>query len=421
MDTPAAGNQAPELDLPLAGVRVLDFSQFLAGPVAALRLADLGATVIKVERPVGGDIGRNLAFAGRRFDGDTISFHAMNRNKLGVTADLKDPTDLAWARQLVEHADVLVENFRPGVMSRLGLDFETASALNPRLVYASASGYGDSGPWRDRPGQDLLAQSISGLPWLSGGRDDGPVPMGLSVADHLTSCHLAHGVTALLFRRERTGRGGLVQTSLLEAMLDLQFELLSTHLNDASVSVARGGPHAAHAFLPAPYGTYRTADGYLALAMNPVPRLGRLLGLPELEAYGDEQQWWDHADEIADRLSARLATAATDHWLEVLDAADVWCAPVLTLEQLVASEGFAAIGMTQQVRRDGDGAAPSLTTTRSPIRVDGQALRSARAAPRLGEHDEQVRRELAAESVPEPAPGAAAEPAAEPGPVAVGR
>ncbi len=411
MDDPGAADPVPELDLPLTGVRVLDFSQFLAGPVAALRLADLGATVIKVERPVGGDIGRNLAFAGRRFDGDTISFHAMNRNKLGVTADLKDPADLAWVRRLVEHADVLVENFRPGVMNRLGLDFETASALNPRLVYASASGYGDTGPWRDRPGQDLLAQSISGLPWLSGGRDDGPVPMGLSVADHLTSCHLAHGVTALLFRRERTGRGGLVQTSLLEAMLDLQFELLSTHLNDASVTVARGGPHAAHAFLPAPYGTYRTADGYLALAMNPVPRLGRLLGLPELEAYGDEQQWWDHADEIADRLSTRLATAGTDHWLQVLDAADVWCAPVLTLEQLVASEGFAAIGMTQRVHRGGDEAAPPLTTTRSPIRVDGQALRSPRAAPRLGEHDELVRRELAAEAAPASAP--------EPGPVAV--
>jgi CoA:oxalate CoA-transferase len=393
MDTPA-----PELDLPLSGVRVLDFSQFLAGPVAALRLADLGATVIKVERPVGGDIGRKLAFAGRQFDGDTVSFHAMNRNKLGVTADLKSADDLVWVRRLIEHADVLVENFRPGVMARLGLDFGTVAELNPRLVYASASGYGDTGPWRDRPGQDLLAQSISGLPWLSGGREDGPVPMGLSVADHLTSCHLAQGVTALLFRRERTGRGGLVQTSLLESMLDLQFELLSTHLNDASVTVSRGGPHAAHAFLPAPYGTYRTADGYLALAMNPVPRLGRLLELPELEAYVDEQQWWDHADEIADRLSVRLAGEDTAHWLEVLDAADVWCAPVLTLEQLVASEGFAAIGMTQGVRRDtGAGEPQTLTTTRSPIRVDGHTLRSDRAAPRLGEHDEQVRREVGAD------------------------
>lgn len=388
---------SPEIDLPLAGIRVLDFSQFLAGPVAALRLADLGATVIKVERPAGGDIGRNLAFAGRRFDGDTVSFHAMNRNKLGVTADLKNDEHRAWVRTLITQADVLVENFRPGVMTRLGLGYETVAELNPRLVYASASGYGDHGPWRDRPGQDLLAQSISGLPWLSGAREDGPVPMGLSVADHLTSCHLAQGITALLVRRGRTGRGGLVQTSLLESMLDLQFELLSTHLNDSSVTVERGGRHSAHAFLPAPYGTYRTADGYLALAMNPVPRLGRLLDLPELEAYLDEQQWWDHADEIADRLSERLVTAETAHWLEVLDAADVWCAPVLTLEQLVASEGFAAIGMTQLVHRhDDQGRSQVLTTTRSPIRVDGHELRSDRAAPRLGEHDAEVRRELAA-------------------------
>jgi CoA:oxalate CoA-transferase len=392
-------SMSPEVDLPLAGVRVLDFSQFLAGPVAALRLADLGATVVKVERPAGGDIGRNLAFAGRRLDGDTISFHAMNRNKLGVTADLKDPEDLAWIRTLIERSDVLVENFRPGVMDRLGLGPAEVAELNPRLVYASASGYGDTGPWRDRPGQDLLAQSISGVPWLSGGRDDGPVPMGLSVADHLTSIHLAHGVTALLLRRARTGRGGRIQTSLLESMLDLQFELLSTHLNDATVTVSRGGPHSAHAFLPAPYGTYRTADGYLALAMNPVPKLGRLLGLPELEAYTEEPQWWEHADEIADRLTERLATADTAHWLEVLDAADVWCAPVLTLEQLVASEGFAAIAMTQEVHRlDAAGRPLTIRTTRSPLRIDGHELRSDRGAPRLGEHDDQVRHDLAVES-----------------------
>ena len=384
-----------DVDLPLDGIRVLDFSQFLAGPVAALRLADLGATVIKVERPVVGDIGRNLAFAGRRFDGDTVSFHAMNRNKLGVTADLKDPHDLEWIRRLIMTADVLIENFRPGVMARIGLDFESVEALNPRLIYGSISGYGDTGPWRDRPGQDLLAQSMTGLPWLSGGRDHGPVPMGLSVADHLASCHLAQGVTALLLRRARTGRGGLVQTSLLESMLDLQFELLSTHLNDPSVTVARGGDRSAHAFLPAPYGTYPTSDSYLALAMNPVPVLGRLLELPELEDYVDEQQWWDHADEIATLIATRLATETNAHWLRVLDAADIWCAPVLTLEELVASDGFEAIAMTQQVRRSGassasDSEAPGLTTTRSPIRVDGRSLRNGRAAPRLGEHNAVV-------------------------------
>lgn len=381
----------PNPDLPLTGVRVLDFSQFLAGPVAALRLADLGATVIKIERPGVGDIGRQLAFAGRSADGDTISFHAMNRNKLGITADLKDPADLARMRQLVTTADVLVQNFRPGVMERIGLDYASAAELNPRLIYASASGYGDSGPWRDRPGQDLLAQSVSGLPWLNGGAVEGPIPVGLSIADHLTSCHLAQGITALLFRRERTGRGGLVQTSLLEATLDLQFELLSTHLNDPTVTVQRAGDHLAHAFLPAPYGTYPTADGYLALAMNPVTKLGRLVGIAELEVMTDAQQWWDDRDRIAELLAERLATRTTTEWLALLDAEDVWCAPVLRLEELVASEGFEAIGMTQTVHRAAavtdSGADLTLTTTRSPIRIDGLPLRAGRPAPKLGEHN----------------------------------
>jgi CoA:oxalate CoA-transferase len=386
--------------LPLEGVYVLDFSQFLAGPVAALRLADLGATVIKIERPAGGDIGRRLAFAGRSADGDTISFHAMNRNKLGITADLKDPNDLERVRALLSKADVLIHNFRPGVMERIGLDYGSVRELNPGLVYASATGYGDIGPWRDRPGQDLLAQAVSGLPWLSGSRESGPVPVGLSIADHLTSCHLAQGVTALLVRRARTGLGGQVQTSLLESMLDLQFELLSTHLNDPSVTVRRNGPHSAHAFLPAPYGTYPTQDGYLALAMNPVPKIGQLLGIDYLQSLTDEQTWWDRQEEIEELLAAHFKTGTTQQWLDILNAADVWCAPVLTLEQLVAHDGFSAIGMTQQIQRPAgvteSGEDVVLTTTRSPIRIDGQALTSTKPAPKLGQHNDQVSPDLLA-------------------------
>lgn len=376
---------------------MLDFSQFLAGPVAAMRLADLGARVIKIERPGIGDIGRTLAFAGKSADGDTISFHAMNRNKESVAADLKDPADLAWVKHLVTRADVLIQNFRPGVMERIGLDYESVRQLNPSLVYASATGYGDTGPWKDRPGQDLLAQSVSGMPWLSGSRDDGPVPVGLSIADHLMSCHIAEGVTALLVRRFRTGQGGHVQTSLLEAMLDLQFELLSTHLNDASVTVARGGQHSANAFLSAPYGTYPTSDGYLALAMNPVDRIGELLGITELAAMTDPAVWWEKQDAISELLAAHFALETTDHWLAILDPADVWCAPVLTLEQLVEHDGFAAIGMTQQISRDPIGAEPrvTLTTTRSPLRIDGEPLTGSRPAPRLGQHTESVRAEFA--------------------------
>src|SRR6478735_78539 len=267
-------------DLPLHETVVLDFSQFLAGPVAALRLADLGARVIKVERPLTGEIGRTLAFGGRWSDGDTLSFHAMNSNKEAAIADLKDPDDLAQVKRLVACADVLIQNFRPGVMERLGLDYESVRALNPGLVYGSASGYGDVGPWATRPGQDLLAQSVSGLPWVSA-TTDRPVPVGLALADHLMSCHLAEGVTALLVRKARTGRGGLVETSLLEGMLDLQFELLTTRLSDPDPV-----PYSA------PAGIYPTADGHLAIAMTSVGQLGGLLGSTELAAYDDPATWW---------------------------------------------------------------------------------------------------------------------------------
>lgn len=384
---------------PLEGILVLDFSQFLAGPVAAVRLADLGARVIKIERPVTGDIGRTLAFAGRSADGDTISFHAMNRNKDGFTADLKDAGDLTRVRELVRRADVIIQNFRPGVMERIGLDYPSVQAINPGLIYGSASGYGEVGPWKDRPGQDLLAQAVSGLPWLSGSVDDGPVPVGLSIADHLTSCHLAQGITALLVRRARTGKGGLVQTSLLEAMVDLQFELLSTHLNDPTVTVIRHpGKRSANAFLPAPYGTYPTADGFLALAMNPVTRLGELIDIPELVALTDPESWWTEQRHIEKLLTERLITASTADWLSLLEAADVWCAPVLTLEELVAHDGFRAIEMTQTVIRHAAGTDNGqdlhLVTTRSPIRVDGRTLTSDRAAPKLGQHNAEIGQEF---------------------------
>lgn len=390
MTTPESG--AP---LPLDGFLVLDFSQFLAGPVAALRLADLGARVIKIERPGTGDIGRGLAFAGARAGGDTVSFHAMNRGKQSVAADLKDPDQLAFVRRLVEQADVVVENFRPGVMARLGLDYEAIRAVNPGIVYGSITGYGDTGPWTGRPGQDLLAQSISGLPWLQA--DPEPTAFGISIADHLASCHLAHGITALLLRRLRTGIGGQVQTSLLEAMLDLQFEMLSVRLTEpAAITTRPRGPHSAHTYLPAPYGVYPTADGHLSIAMNPVPQLGELLEIPALVELTDPESWWAEREQIETLLAARLRTGTTEHWLTVLDAADVWCAPLHTVDELVAHEGFHAIDMVQTLaREETDGERTEVTTTRLPIRLDGERIWGRSGAPVLGADTEQVHAELA--------------------------
>jgi CoA:oxalate CoA-transferase len=383
--------------LPLDGMLVLDFSQFLAGPMAAMRLGDLGARVIKVERPQGGDIGRRLAFAGVVEDGDTLSFHITNRNKESYAADLKNADDREGVWALVRRADVIVQNFRPGIMERLGFGYEAVAAVNPGIVYASVSGYGAEGPWKDRPGQDLLAQCLSGLPYLNGSEDDPPVPVGIALADMIASIHLSSGITAALLRRERTGKGGRVETSLLESMLDLQFELLSAHLGDPAIRVMRGTRNTAHAFLQAPYGVYPTSDGYLAIAMTSVPELGALIGLESLEQYQDPETWWTEQTAITRALADFLATGTTDHWLEILDAADVWCAPVLTLPDLVAHEGFRALDMAQQTERpDLKGGKPvTIQTLRTPVRFDGRPIKHSRGAPRLGEHTATIRAEFA--------------------------
>ncbi|MGH7214976.1 MAG: CaiB/BaiF CoA transferase family protein, partial [Tepidisphaeraceae bacterium] len=292
------------MKLPLDGLTVLDFSQFLAGPLAALRLADMGARVIKVERPGAGDLCRQLYISNVELDGDSTLFHTINRNKESFAANLKDPAELSKVKKLVVRADVMIHNFRPGVMERIGLDYPASRALNPKLVYGTVTGWGNEGPWKDLPGQDLLAQSRSGLVWLSGDAAQGPVPMGLAVADMIAGHALAQGVLACLVRRGISGEGGLVETSLIEAAMDFQFEVLTTHLNDGGKLPQRSAVNNGHAYLAAPYGIYATADGFLAIAMNPVTKLGELLDLPSLTEYRDPKSWFTHRDEIKAKLAA---------------------------------------------------------------------------------------------------------------------
>ena len=307
---------------PLEGLLVLDFAQFLAGPWAATRLADLGARVIKIERPGTGDIGRHLYISNLSLDGDSTLFHSINRNKQSFAADLKNSADLAKVKQLIARADVMIQNFRPGVMERLGLGPADCATLNPRLVYGVVTGYGPTGPWVDKPGQDLLAQSLSGLAHLNGNADQPPMPCGLAVADLTASAHLVQGILAALVRRGVTARGGLVEVSLLESILDLQFELTTTFLNDGGRAPQRSAVNNAHAYLGAPYGIYATADGFLALAMGSVPKLGELLELPALAAYSDPKSWFNRRDEIKQLLADQLKTQPTRHWLDQLEPAD---------------------------------------------------------------------------------------------------
>ena len=378
----APGQEAQEaLDLPLAGVTVLDFSQFLAGPSAALRLADLGADVIKIERPNGGDLCRGLTVADQTFAGDSALFHTINRNKRSLAADLKEPADLERVKRLIGRADVMIHNFRPGVMERLGLGFEAVATLNPRLVFAAITGYGSTGPWRDKPGQDLLVQSLSGLAWLSGDADQGPVPTGVSVADVMTGSHLVQGILAALLRRERTGRGGRIEVSLMESALDLQFEPFTAFLNGDRTQPTRSRVNNANVHIAAPYGIHRTRDGHLAIAMTPIDRLADLLGCAALEPYRDRGLWYRERDAIKAILQDHLAGCSTAAWLAILEPAGVWAADVMTWPQLVEHAGFQALDLTQEIAT---GAGDAMMTTRCPIRVDGQILTSPHAGPALG-------------------------------------
>ncbi len=364
--------------LPLKGLKVLDFSQFLAGPYCALKLADLGADVVKVERSGLGDLSRYLYLTDTRIAGESTIFHAINRNKRSVAVDLKSDDDKARLTQLVRDADVILQNFRPGVMERLGFGYDAVKKINPTVVYGTVTGYGSDGPWVDLPGQDLLAQARSGVMWLSGGRDHGPVAMGLPIADVLAGSALAHGVLALLYRKATQDIGGYVETSLIEVLADLQFELLTTWFNDGNRTPERSKNNPAHAYLAAPYGVYETADGHIAIAMGKLDLLATITGLaPEIAGLDAFKQ----RDEIKAGLAAQLKTRASASWMDDFVANDIWAAPVMDWDGVVASGVLQTLDMVQNIER-GDVA---MKTTKLPLRIDGVRPSSSRAAPELGD------------------------------------
>jgi crotonobetainyl-CoA:carnitine CoA-transferase CaiB-like acyl-CoA transferase len=370
---------------PLEDYLVIDFSQFLSGPSASLKLADLGARVIKIEKPGTGDICRHLYTSNVIMNGESSVFHAINRNKESFAADIKNEVDKEQIWALVKQADVVMHNFRPGVMERLGFDYESVKAVNPSVIYGEVSGYGDEGPWKYKPGQDLLLQSLSGLTWLTGNAGS-PVPMGLSIIDMLAGNHLAQGILACLFRRTINSEGALVQVSMLESAIDFQFEAITTYYYDGKLP-ERSEHNNAHAYLGAPYGIYKTANGYIALAMGSIPQLGTLLGCDALLGYADGAEAFNKRDEIKAILAAHLLKDTNDQWLGILQAADIWCAEVLAWDQLMQQDGFKVLDMLQEVDMS-DGF--KYQTTRSPIRIDGEVLKSAKGSPKLGEDNEHI-------------------------------
>jgi crotonobetainyl-CoA:carnitine CoA-transferase CaiB-like acyl-CoA transferase len=376
---------------PLQDIIVVDFSQFLSGPSASLRLADLGAQVIKIEKPVTGDICRQLYVSDVMIEGESTIFHAINRNKQSYAADLKNKEDLNKIKQLLAKADVMMHNFRPGVMKRLGLDYDAVKAINPSIVYAEVSGYGTEGPWKDLPGQDLLIQAISGLTWLNNKQHDYPTPMGVAVVDILAGTHVAQGILAALFQRAIHGNGALVQVSMLESALDFQFEVLTCFYNDGGQLPVRSAINGAHAYIAAPYGIYRTTDGYLALAMGDIQVLKRLLQCESLAPYTVSADWFSKRDEIKTLLAAHLQTQSTAYWLNILEPADIWCARVMDYDTMTKEPGYQSLEMELNVKTSNG---LSIKTTRCPIRIDGERFTSDKGAPLLGEHNGQIEKQF---------------------------
>ena len=371
----------------LKDILVIDFSQFLSGPSASLRLADMGAQVIKIEKPGTGDICRQLYVSDVMIEGESTIFHAINRNKKSYVADLKDADDLARVKQILSKADVMLHNFRPGVMERIGLDYETVKRINPGIIYGEVNGYGSDGPWKDLPGQDLLLQAASGLTWLSNNNDESPTPMGVAVVDIMAGTHLAQGVLSALYKKGISGEGALVQVSMFESILDFQFEVLTCYYNDGNQLPVRSAVNSGHAYVAAPYGIYKTRDSYIGLAMTNIVLLAELLKCEPLKQFADSNDWFNKRDEIKKILANHLVANTTSHWLGILEKADIWCAPVMDYDKLMQEEGYRVLNMELTVKTSNG---LSVKTTRCPIRVDGKLLTSAKGAPVLGEDNKEI-------------------------------
>ncbi len=375
----------------LDDILVLDFSQYLSGPVAAQRLGDFGARVIKIENIKGGDGCRRLTLKNIVIDGDSSVFHSMNRNKESYAANLKDPAELERVKQIIKKADVMICNFRPGIMAKLGLSYEEVKAINPGIIYTDITGYGSDNMWKYKPGQDLLLQSLTGIPFLNGNGGDNPTPVGLAVVDMFTSGNAVQAILAALLRKSKTGQGAFLELSMIESALDYQFEVVTTYLNDGGELQERSKVNNAHAYLAAPYGVYKTKDNYIALAMGSITQLGELLGCAPLVEYQDSKTWYTKRDEIKAILAEHLLTKNTDEWLEALEAADYWCSTVYNMDQLMKHEIMESVDMVQTVKRKNGS---SIRTTRCPVRVDGEKLFSSVASPVLGEDTENINKEF---------------------------
>jgi crotonobetainyl-CoA:carnitine CoA-transferase CaiB-like acyl-CoA transferase len=371
---------------PLEGIRVIDLSRVLAGPYAALLLADMGAEVVKVEEPGRGDDTRAWPpFQG----GEATYFMSVNRGKKSLTLNMKHPGGTAILRRLLEGADVLLENFRPGTLERLGFGYPAVRALNPRLVYCSISGFGESGPEAGRPGYDLIVQGESGIMDITGFPDGPPVKVGNSIADLAAGTMAAHGIVLALFARERTGEGQKVEIAMLEVMAALLTYHGQGYFATGTSPRRRGNQHPSIA----PYEVFEAADGYLTVGVANNSLWGRFcqsIGRPELAAdprFDSEARRVEHRDALIPLLAAVFAAAPVAHWLERLGQAGVPAGKIKSVGEALESEHLRARGAIVTLIHPAAGA---MRMVGPPIRLHGTPGEATAPAPLLGEHTDEV-------------------------------
>lgn len=365
---------------------VADFSQLAQGPWATQMLGDMGAEIIKIE-PLKGDWMRHFSYGNLYPKGESISFVSFNRNKKSIALNLKDSADHEIARNIIRKADILVENFRPGVMERLGLGYEAMKELNPGLIYCSSSGYGSSGPYTKRPGQDLLAQAVSGTASLNGRKDDIPMVTAVGQADLLTSLFLVQSILAAIYAREKSGKGQKIETNLLSSIIGFHTQEITAFLyqKERPERSERGIPNP---WLGAPYGLYPTKDGYLAIGMNSVRKLADLVGLDKYKSpeYESNNIMRDR-DEIRKDFETIFVTRTTKEWLDDLLKEDIWCSQVNTLEEMVSDPQVLHNHMIMTYKHPTIG---EVGTTGFPVEFSDTPQRLYRPAPLLNEHREEI-------------------------------
>lgn len=374
----------------LEDVTVLDLSHLLQGPYATQLLADLGATVIKVERPGQGDLFRSLTFNNRWLGGsESPNFLAWNRNKRSLALDLKSERAREVIYKLVERADIVVENFRPGVLTRLGFGYEALKEINPRIIYCSGSGYGDSGPYLKRPGQDMLIQGLTGLAAATGRGDGPPVPVGAGFSDQVGAMNIVYGVLAALYWRERSGKGQHIKVNLLAGMLAHQGQEMLMAMN-FNADFQRPHSGIGHPGMDAPFGVYPTLDGWVTVAMSPFSRLVGILGDDSLLAYDDPKQLFDKRDEVWEKLAALTRAWSTAALIEAMLAQDIWCGEVKTHLQAEQDPQVQHLGAISHYDHPVAGrvkvVAPAVSFSETPAAIT-------RPAPLVGQHSREILRE----------------------------